>query len=61
LVAPAFIAAQGITAKTGLPFEHAFRLARGQPVWAAAVGAGRSLHWPVGIGGDGNVAVAAAI
>ena len=26
--------------------------------WAAKVGTGRSLHWPVGLGGDGNAGVA---
>ncbi len=31
------------------------------PAWAAAVGTGRSLHWPVGYAADGNAGVAAAI
>ena len=31
------------------------------PAWAAKVGTGRSLHWPTGIGGDGNPGVAADI
>jgi phosphate transport system substrate-binding protein len=31
------------------------------PAWAARVGTGRSLHWPVGYGADGNPGVAAAI
>jgi phosphate transport system substrate-binding protein len=31
------------------------------PAWAAAVGTGRSLRWPVGIGADGNAGVAAQI
>jgi len=31
------------------------------PAWAAKVGMGRSLNWPVGIGGDGNAGVAADI
>ncbi len=31
------------------------------PAWASAVGAGRSLHWPVGYGASGNPGVAAAI
>jgi phosphate transport system substrate-binding protein len=31
------------------------------PTWATAVGTGRSLHWPVGYGTDGNGGVAAAI
>ena len=31
------------------------------PAWASAVGTGRSLRWPVGIGADGNAGVAADI
>ena len=31
------------------------------PAWASAVGAGRSLHWPVGYGASGDPGVAAAI
>jgi phosphate transport system substrate-binding protein len=31
------------------------------PAWAASVGTGRSLHWPAGIGADGNPGVAGAI
>jgi phosphate transport system substrate-binding protein len=31
------------------------------PAWAAAVGTGRSLRWPAGIGADGNAGVAAQI
>ena len=30
------------------------------PAWASAVGTGRSLRWPAGIGADGNAGVAAA-
>jgi phosphate transport system substrate-binding protein len=31
------------------------------PAWATAVGTGRSLRWPAGIGADGNAGVAAQI
>ncbi len=31
------------------------------PAWASAVGTGRSLRWPAGIGADGNAGVAADI
>ena len=31
------------------------------PAWAAAVGTGRSLRWPAGIGADGNAGVAAEV
>jgi phosphate transport system substrate-binding protein len=31
------------------------------PAWASAVGTGRSLRWPAGIGADGNAGVAAEI
>jgi phosphate transport system substrate-binding protein len=31
------------------------------PAWAAMVGTGRTLHWPTGIGGDGNPGVLTAL
>ncbi len=31
------------------------------PAWASKVGTGKTLHWPVGIGADGNPGVAATV
>ena len=31
------------------------------PAWASSVGTGRSLHWPTGLGANGNAGVATAI
>jgi phosphate transport system substrate-binding protein len=36
-------------------------LSQVSPAWASTVGTGRSLHWPVGTGADGNPGVAADI
>ncbi|MFH1387520.1 MAG: phosphate ABC transporter substrate-binding protein PstS [bacterium] len=36
-------------------------LAKVSPTWAAKVGAGKSVAWPVGVGGKGNPGVAGAV
>jgi len=46
---------------SGTTYIFSNYLSEVSPAWAAAVGTGRSLHWPAGAGADGNPGVAAAI
>jgi phosphate transport system substrate-binding protein len=46
---------------SGTSYIFSNYLSEVSPAWATAVGTGRSLHWPVGIGAHGNKGVAAAI
>ena len=46
---------------SGTTYIFSDYLSRVSPAWAATVGTGRSLHWPVGYAADGNSGVAAAI
>jgi phosphate transport system substrate-binding protein len=46
---------------SGTTYIFSNYLSEVSPAWAAAVGTGRSLHWPAGRGADGNGGVAAAI
>jgi phosphate transport system substrate-binding protein len=39
---------------SGTTYIFSNYLSQVSPAWAAKVGTGRSLHWPAGIGGDGN-------
>jgi phosphate transport system substrate-binding protein len=43
---------------SGTTYIFSNYLSEVSPAWAAKAGTGRSLHWPVGIGGDGNAGVA---
>ena len=43
---------------SGTTYIFSNYLSQVSPAWAAKVGTGRSLHWPVGLGGDGNPGVA---
>lgn len=43
---------------SGTTYIFSNYLSQVSPAWAAKVGTGRSLHWPAGIGGDGNPGVA---
>jgi phosphate transport system substrate-binding protein len=46
---------------SGTTYIFSDYLSHVSPAWANAVGVGRSLHWPVGYGADGNQGVASAI
>jgi phosphate transport system substrate-binding protein len=46
---------------SGTTYIFSNYLSEVSPAWATKVGTGRSLHWPVGYGADGNAGVAAAI
>jgi phosphate transport system substrate-binding protein len=46
---------------SGTSYIFSDYLSHVSPAWASAVGAGRSLHWPVGYGADGNQGVASTI
>ncbi len=46
---------------SGTTYIFSNYLSEVSPGWASTAGTGRSLHWPVGMGGDGNAGVAAAI
>jgi phosphate transport system substrate-binding protein len=46
---------------SGTSYIFSDYLSRVSPVWASGPGTGRSLHWPVGYGADGNQGVASAI
>ncbi len=43
---------------SGTTYIFSNYLSEVSPDWAAKVGTGRSLHWPTGLGGDGNAGVA---
>ena len=43
---------------SGTTYIFSDYLSKASPAWAASVGTGRSLNWPVGIGGEGNPGVA---
>jgi phosphate transport system substrate-binding protein len=43
---------------SGTTYIFSNYLSQVSPAWAAKVGAGRSLHWPTGLGGNGNAGVA---
>ena len=43
---------------SGTTYIFSNYLSQISPAWAATVGTGRSVHWPVGLGGDGNPGVA---
>jgi phosphate transport system substrate-binding protein len=43
---------------SGTTYIFSNYLSQVSPAWAAKVGTGRTLHWPAGIGGDGNPGVA---
>jgi phosphate transport system substrate-binding protein len=46
---------------SGTTYIFSDYLSRVSKAWASAPGTGRSLHWPVGYGADGNQGVASAI
>ncbi|MFY9776827.1 MAG: phosphate ABC transporter substrate-binding protein PstS [Trebonia sp.] len=46
---------------SGTTYIFSDYLSHVSPAWATKVGAGRSLHWPVGYGADGNQGVASTI
>jgi phosphate transport system substrate-binding protein len=46
---------------SGTTYIFSNYLSEVSPAWDSKAGTGRSLHWPVGLGGDGNAGVAAAI
>ncbi len=46
---------------SGTTYIFSNYLSEVSPAWASAVGTGRSLRWPAGIGADGNAGVAADI
>jgi phosphate transport system substrate-binding protein len=46
---------------SGTTYIFSDYLSHVSPAWATKVGAGRSLHWPVGYGTDGNQGVASTI
>jgi phosphate ABC transporter phosphate-binding protein len=46
---------------SGTTYIFSNYLSQVSPAWATAVGTGRSLHWPSGLGAEGNGGVAAAI
>jgi phosphate transport system substrate-binding protein len=46
---------------SGTTYIFSDYLSHVSPAWASAVGAGRSLHWPVGYGAAGNQGVASTI
>lgn len=46
---------------SGTTYIFSDYLSHVSPAWAARVGTGRSLHWPVGYAADGNPGVTAAI
>jgi phosphate transport system substrate-binding protein len=46
---------------SGTTYIFSDYLSHVSPAWASTVGAGRSLHWPVGYGADGNQGVASTI
>ena len=46
---------------SGTTYIFSNYLSEVSPAWASAVGTGRSLRWPTGIGADGNAGVAADI
>jgi phosphate transport system substrate-binding protein len=46
---------------SGTTYIFSDYLSHVSPAWAAKVGTGRSLHWPVGYAADGNPGVATAI
>jgi phosphate transport system substrate-binding protein len=46
---------------SGTTYIFSDYLSHVSPAWANAAGAGRSLHWPVGYGADGNQGVAGTI
>jgi phosphate transport system substrate-binding protein len=46
---------------SGTTYIFSDYLSHVSPAWASAVGASRSLHWPVGYGADGNQGVASTI
>jgi phosphate transport system substrate-binding protein len=46
---------------SGTSYIFSNYLSEVSPAWAASVGTGRKLRWPVGLGADGNAGVAAAV
>jgi phosphate transport system substrate-binding protein len=46
---------------SGTTYIFSDYLSHVSPAWAGAVGAGRSLHWPVGYAAEGNPGVATAV
>ena len=46
---------------SGTTYIFSNYLSEVSPAWDSKVGTGRSLHWPAGLGGNGNGGVAAAI
>ena len=46
---------------SGTTYIFSNYLSEVSPAWASAVGTGRSLRWPTGMGADGNAGVAADV
>jgi phosphate transport system substrate-binding protein len=46
---------------SGTTYIFSNYLSEVSPAWSSSVGTGRSLHWPAGIGADGNAGVAADV